>query len=57
MITLLYSLGIAYTVGSLSIILFVLSVGLYTKWETKKRLEKFHEMLKAKKPDCPGEDW
>lgn len=57
MITLLYSLWIAYTVGSLTIILFILSVGLYTKWENKKRMEKFHEMLKSEKPDRPGEDW
>ena len=57
MITLFYSLWICYTVGSLSIILFILSVGLYTKWENKKRLEKFHEMMKADKPDSHGEDW
>ena len=57
MITLLYSLWICYTVGSLSIILFILSVGLYTKWENKKRMEKFREMMKADKPDSHREDW
>lgn len=57
MIAFLYGLWIAYTVGSLSIILLILSLGLYTKWENKKRMKKFYEMMKAKQPDYPSEDW
>lgn len=56
MITLLYALWICYTVGSLSIILFVVSLGLYNQWETKKRLADLRKQLEENK-DCPGEDW
>jgi uncharacterized membrane protein YjgN (DUF898 family) len=57
MIAFLYGLWIAYTVGSLSIILLLLSLGLYTKWENKKRRKELYEMMKAKQPDYPPEDW
>jgi len=58
MITFLYVLWIAYTVGSLSIILLLLSLGLYTKWENKKRMKKLYEMMKAEPPKYPlPEDW
>jgi hypothetical protein len=56
MITLLYALWICYTVGSLSIILFVVSLGLYNQWETKKRLADLRKQLEENK-DCPREDW
>lgn len=57
MIAFLYGLWIAYTVGSLSIILLILSLGLYTKWEKKKKMKAFYEMMKVKQPDYPHEDW
>ncbi len=57
MITFFYGLWIAYTVGSLSIILLILSLGLYTKWENKKRMKTFYKMMKAEQPDYPREDW
>lgn len=58
MITFLYVLWIAYTVGSLSIILLLLSLGLYTKWENKKRTKKLYEMMKAEPSKHPfPEDW
>ena len=58
MITFFYVLWIAYTVGSLSIILLLLSLGLYTKWENKKRMKKLYEMMKVEPPKYPlPEDW
>jgi uncharacterized membrane protein YjgN (DUF898 family) len=57
-VTILYILWIAYTVGSLSLILLLISLGLYTKWERKKRNKIFYKMMKAEPPKYPHpEDW
>jgi hypothetical protein len=56
-ITILYVFWIAYTVGSLSMFLLVLSLGIYTKWQREKQNKIFYNMMKAKQPDYPPEDW
>lgn len=49
MLTFLYTLWILYTVGTLSIILTVLLMGLYSRKETKKRLQEFHKRCEESK--------
>ena len=46
--TILYSLWVLYTVGSLGIIFFLLAFGIFAKWENAKHRKKIDEMLKAK---------
>jgi hypothetical protein len=54
--TILYSLWIAYTVGSLSIIAFLIVFSLYAKWENAKHRKKIDEML-SRKTDLEDEGW
>jgi len=55
--TILYALWICYTVGSLSIILLLLSLVYYTKWQKKKQDAILYKMMKAEPPAYPREDW
>jgi hypothetical protein len=56
LILILYSLWIAYTVGSLSIILIVFSLGLLAKWEKKKNNERIKKLL-SKDNEYEDEGW
>jgi hypothetical protein len=56
LISILYSLWIAYTVGSLSVILFLFSLGLLAKWEKKKNNERIKKLL-SKDNEYEDEGW
>jgi hypothetical protein len=56
LILILYSLWIAYTVGSLSVILFLFSLGLLAKWEKKKNAERIKKLL-SKDNEYEDEGW
>ena len=56
LILILYSLWIAYTVGSLSVILFLFSLGLLAKWEKKKNNERIKKLL-SKDNEYEDEGW
>ena len=55
-ITILYGIWIAYTVGSLSVILFLFSLGLLAKWEKKKNNERIKKLL-SKDNEYEDEGW
>ena len=57
LITILYSLWIAYTVGSLSIIGFLTILSIYAKWENKKHREKLDKLLSQNKTDLEEDSW
>ena len=58
MITILYSLWIAYTVGSLSLIGLVVVLSLIAKWENKKNRERINKLLEVKeKENYNDEGW
>jgi len=51
MITFLYAIWIAYTVGSLSFILLLISLSLVGKYQKKKSDKIFYSMMKARPID------
>jgi uncharacterized protein YggT (Ycf19 family) len=55
-ITILYSLWIAYTVGSLSLILFMFSLYVLSTWEKKKNNERIRKLL-SKDSEYVDEGW
>lgn len=55
-LTLLYSLWIAYTVGSLSILFGLFSLWLVARWENKRFRKALDERMKNI-TTIPGEDW
>jgi len=57
MITFLYILWILYTVGSLSTILLILSIGIVTKKQRDKQRKKFQEIIRNSKSTLSEESW
>ena len=55
-ITILYGIWIAYTVGSLSVILFLFSLSFFAKWEKKKNAERIKRIL-SKDNEYEDEGW
>ena len=56
-ITILYSLWIAYTVGSLSVVGLVAILSIISKYEHKKNRERIDAILSRNKTELEEEGW
>jgi hypothetical protein len=57
MITFLYILWIAYTVGTLSVFLFLITFGIWAKISNEKQAKKIREMMTEGHPEYREEGW